>query len=88
MGSAPSPLQRCFPRSWGSCLLPCSAACTKPLTSGYLPLSAVLLPGYMVEVLHEHSARHGGVFGHGYTYTSHPVPCALALKVLEITEVS
>jgi len=25
-----------------------------------------------------------GVFGHGYTYSGHPVACAVALKVLEI----
>ena len=34
---APSPLQRCFLRSWGSCLLPCSAACAKPRASGHMP---------------------------------------------------
>jgi adenosylmethionine-8-amino-7-oxononanoate aminotransferase len=27
-----------------------------------------------------------GVFGHGYTYTGHPVACAAALKTLEIYE--
>ncbi len=27
-----------------------------------------------------------GVFGHGYTYSGHPVGCAVALKVLEIFE--
>ena len=32
-----------------------------------------------------HAAREGSIMGHGYTYTSHPVACALALKVLEIT---
>ena len=37
MRSAPSPLQRCFLRSWGSCLLPCSAACAKPRASGHMP---------------------------------------------------
>jgi 4-aminobutyrate--pyruvate transaminase len=26
------------------------------------------------------------VFGHGYTYSSHPVACAVSLKVLEIYE--
>ena len=37
MRSAPSTLQRCFLRSWGSCLLPCSAACAKPRASGHMP---------------------------------------------------
>jgi len=27
-----------------------------------------------------------GVFGHGYTYSSHPVACAVSLKTLEIYE--
>jgi len=58
----------------------------KQLTSGYLPLSAVLLPGYMFDAMAEHTATTGSVFGHGYTYTSHPVACALSLKVLGIME--
>ena len=27
-----------------------------------------------------------GIFGHGYTYSGHPVACAVAVKTLEIYE--
>ena len=29
-------------------------------------------------------SRKIGTFGHGYTYTAHPVGCAVALKAIEI----
>lgn len=59
--------------------------CAKQLTSGYLPLSATLLPAFMYDALEEATRASGGVFGHGFTYTGHPAGCAVALKVLEIT---
>ena len=31
-------------------------------------------------------SRKVGTFGHGYTYTAHPVGCAVALKAIEIYE--
>ncbi|MCP5347454.1 MAG: aminotransferase [Gammaproteobacteria bacterium] len=55
----------------------------KQLSSAYIPISAALIPGFMYEAMQEPSAR-VGVFGHGYTYTGHPVACAAALKCLEI----
>jgi len=55
----------------------------KALSSAYLPISACVLPGFMHEAMLEPSAE-VGVFGHGYTYSGHPVGCAIALKVLEI----
>lgn len=55
----------------------------KALSSGYLPISAAVLPGFMHDAMIEPSAR-VGVFGHGYTYSGHPVSAAVALKVLEI----
>src|SRR5690606_32261208 len=54
----------------------------KALTSGYLPLSAVLVSDRVAGTL---SAK-GGEFYHGYTYSGHPVACAVALKNLEIIE--
>lgn len=57
----------------------------KSLTSGYLPLSAAVIPGQMYEALVAPSAKIG-IFGHGYTYSGHPVSCALALKTLDIYE--
>ncbi|MBK8457654.1 MAG: aminotransferase class III-fold pyridoxal phosphate-dependent enzyme [Phyllobacteriaceae bacterium] len=54
----------------------------KALTSGYLPLSAVLVGDRVANTLIEK----GGEFFHGYTYSGHPVACAVALKNLEIIE--
>lgn len=57
----------------------------KQLSSAYIPISAAIIPGSMYEAMVEPSAQ-VGVFGHGYTYTGHPVACAAALKTLEIFE--
>ena len=57
----------------------------KALSSAYLPISAVLIPEPMYEVL-EQGSDSIGVFGHGYTYTGHPVGAAVALKALELYE--
>ncbi|MEM0899020.1 MAG: aspartate aminotransferase family protein [Pseudomonadota bacterium] len=54
----------------------------KGLTSGYQPLSALLVGDRVANVLTEK----GGEFYHGYTYSGHPVACAVALKNLEIIE--
>ncbi len=55
----------------------------KQLSSAYLPISAAAIKGEMHEAMYEQSAA-SGVFGHGYTYSGHPVACAVALKTLEI----
>jgi len=55
----------------------------KQLSSAYIPISAAVIPGFMYEAMQEPSAQ-AGVFGHGYTYTGHPVACAAALKAIEI----
>lgn len=55
----------------------------KQLSSAYIPISAAIVPGFMYEAMVEPSAE-VGVFGHGYTYTGHPVACAAALKAIEI----
>ncbi|MBL4581673.1 MAG: aminotransferase class III-fold pyridoxal phosphate-dependent enzyme [Gammaproteobacteria bacterium] len=57
----------------------------KQLSSAYVPISAAIVPGEMFEAMAEQSAD-VGMFGHGYTYTGHPVACAAALKTLEIFE--
>ena len=54
----------------------------KALTSGYLPLSALLVGDRIARTL----VDKGGEFYHGYTYSGHPVCCAVALKNLEIIE--
>ena len=57
----------------------------KQLSSAYVPISAAVVPGEMYEAMAQQSAD-VGMFGHGYTYTGHPVACAAALKALEIYE--
>ena len=54
----------------------------KALTSGYQPLSALLVGDRIASTLVEK----GGEFYHGYTYSGHPVACAVALRNLEIIE--
>ncbi|TIX94780.1 MAG: aminotransferase class III-fold pyridoxal phosphate-dependent enzyme, partial [Mesorhizobium sp.] len=49
---------------------------------GYQPLSAPLVGDRISRTLVEK----GGEFYHGYTYSGHPVACAVALKNLEIIE--
>ena len=51
----------------------------KGLTSGYLPMSAVLMTDAVYDVLAE-----GGVIPHGYTYSGHPVAAAVALENLRL----
>ncbi|MEY8246916.1 MAG: aminotransferase [Bermanella sp.] len=55
----------------------------KQLSSAYLPISAAAIRGDMYQAMIEPSASLG-VFGHGYTYSGHPLACAVALKTLEI----
>ena len=47
----------------------------KGVTSGYVPLGGVLVGERVAKVLIEQ----GGEFEHGYTYSGHPVACAVAL---------
>lgn len=51
----------------------------KGLTSGYIPLSGVLTTDDVVDTLGK-----GGEFEHGFTYSGHPVACAVALANIDI----
>ena len=55
----------------------------KQLTSAYFPLSALLVNEKIFDVISAESGRRG-TFGHGYTYSGHPVGAAVALEVLDI----
>jgi 4-aminobutyrate---pyruvate transaminase len=57
----------------------------KQLSAAYIPLSAAAVRGDMYEAMVEQSAQ-SGIFGHGFTYSGHPVACAVALAVLDIYE--
>lgn len=54
----------------------------KGVTSGYIPLGGVLVGNRVAKVLIER----GGEFNHGYTYSGHPVACAVALANVELME--
>jgi 4-aminobutyrate--pyruvate transaminase len=55
----------------------------KALSAGYLPISATMVSNALYEILLAQSDKLG-IFGHGYTYSSHPVPAAVALETLNI----
>jgi len=55
----------------------------KGLSSAYMPISAAVVSGELYAAMVQPSAE-VGVFGHGYTYSGHPVACAVASKVLDI----
>ncbi len=54
----------------------------KAITSGYFPLGGVGVTGRIAEAL----AGLGSPWMHAYTYSAHPVGCAVALSNLEILE--
>ena len=54
----------------------------KGLTSGYVPMSAVMVGDRVFNSLKEK----GGEFYHGFTYSGHPVAAAVALANLQIIE--
>jgi len=57
--------------------------CAKGLSSGYMPVGAVIVADGVREVLWSAQA---GAFRHGYTYSGHPAGCAVALANIEIIE--
>ncbi len=54
----------------------------KGVTSGYIPLSACMVGDRVANTLIEK----GGEFFHGFTYSGHPVSCAVALENIRIIE--
>ena len=64
---------------------PSSITIAKALSAGFLPISAVIVPDEIYDPIKEASGDIG-IFGHGYTYSGHPVSCAVALKTIEIYE--
>ena len=73
---------------WGSQTFemnPTTVTMAKAITSAYVPMGALTVPDNVYEALVEASGQHG-VFAHGFTYSGHPLACAVALKTLEIYE--
>ena len=56
-------------------------ALAKGITSGYVPLSAVVMTSRIHKVL-----EGGGVLAHGYTYSGHPVAASVALENIRLLE--
>jgi 4-aminobutyrate--pyruvate transaminase len=64
---------------------PHAISIAKALSSAYVPIAGVMLPESMYEAMLIES-RKIGTFGHGFTYSGHPVAAAVALKTLEILQ--
>ena len=59
--------------------------CAKALSSGYVPISALLVSEPIWQAMVAESEKIG-VFGHGYTYSGHPVAAEVALETLRVYE--
>ncbi|NYZ14190.1 aspartate aminotransferase family protein [Azospirillum sp. RWY-5-1] len=73
---------------WGSetvGMQPDILTCAKQLSSGYLPISAVMVNEKVYQAMVAESEKIG-IFGHGFTYSAHPVAAAVALETLKIYE--
>jgi 4-aminobutyrate--pyruvate transaminase len=71
---------------WGSQtfgIQPDILVCAKALSSAYLPISAVMVNERVFDGLANES-HVIGTFGHGFTYSGHPVPAAVAIETLKI----
>jgi adenosylmethionine-8-amino-7-oxononanoate aminotransferase len=56
----------------------------KGLTSGYVPMGAVLMSQKVYDVIADGAGA--AAVGHGYTYSAHPVSAAVGLEVLRLYE--
>ncbi|XP_012477886.1 vanillin aminotransferase [Gossypium raimondii] len=55
----------------------------KALSSGYMPIGAVMVSPQVTEVVYSQSNKLGN-FSHGFTYTGHPVACAVASESIKL----
>jgi len=67
------------------CMRPDLMTVAKGLTSAYFPLSACIVSDHVWQTLVD-AGDAFGAFGHGYTYSSHPIGAAVALANLRIIE--
>jgi adenosylmethionine-8-amino-7-oxononanoate aminotransferase len=58
--------------------------CAKAITSGYLPLGAVIVSARVQEPFWSEPGR--AIFRHGFTYSGHPAACAAGLANLDLIE--
>ncbi len=57
--------------------------CAKALSAAFIPISATMVSERVFQALASES-HEIGTFGHGYTYSGHPVPAAVAIETLKI----
>jgi 4-aminobutyrate--pyruvate transaminase len=75
-------------QTWGSQtfgIRPDMIVCAKALSSGYIPISALMISEPIWQAMVAESERIG-VFAHGYTYSGHPVAAVVAMETLAIYE--
>lgn len=73
---------------WGSetfDIQPDMLTCAKALSSSYIPIAALLISDRVFEAMVDQS-RKISLFGHGFTYSGHPVAAAVAVETLKIYE--
>jgi 4-aminobutyrate--pyruvate transaminase len=71
---------------WGTQTLgmvPDIITCAKALSASYLPISGIMVNDRVFQALASESHKIG-TFGHGYTYSGHPVSAAVAIETLKI----
>lgn len=54
----------------------------KAVTNGFQPLGGVMVSDKIADVI----TSKGGEFGHGFTYSGHPIACAAAIATMDIIE--
>ncbi len=73
---------------WGSQTMgikPDILSCAKALSASFLPISAVMITDKVYQALMSESDKIG-TWGHGFTYSGHPVAAAVALEAQKIYE--
>ena len=64
-------------------IVPDMMTVAKGLTSGYVPMGAVLMANRVYETIRDGSPE-GATIGHGLTYSAHPVSAAVGLAALDL----
>ena len=73
---------------WGSQTVgaePDILTCAKALSAGYVPISAMMISDKVYQAIADET-NEIGTFGHGFTYSGHPLAAAVALETLDIYE--
>ena len=73
---------------WGSqtfAIEPDMLTCAKALSASYIPIAALMISDRVFEAMVDQS-RKISLFGHGFTYSGHPVAAAVAVETLKIYE--